>query len=308
MVVVVVGVLAMDKLSCLIHTPEGRAAQRGASESGTMEISLGQWLLIGVLILVPLLYEWSATFKYFCKMAFYNGWILLLAVLAIPICAVRGRNVENMKILRFMLLHIKYLYGIKIEVRGWENFSLKEPYVVVSNHQSELDLLGMMEILPNRCVPIAKRELMYAGTAGLACWLAGIIFINRKKTDDAISVMSKVAQTMLHEDVRVWVFPEGTRNHDGSMLPFKRGAFHLAVQAQVPIIPIVMSSYKDFYNKKERRFTTGKCTVRILPKVETRGLGPDGVPELTDGVRKMMLAAFLELSGEPGQTKDVCSQ
>ncbi|MBN3293402.1 PLCA acyltransferase, partial [Polypterus senegalus] len=168
-------------------------------------------------------------------MAFYNGWILTLAVLAIPICAVRGRNVENMKVLQFMLLHIKYLYGIKIDVKGWENFPVKEQYVVVSNHQSSLDLLGMMEILPGRCVPIAKRELMYAGTAGLACWLAGVIFINRKKTDDAISVMSEAAQTMIMEDVRVWVFPEGTRNHDGSMLPFKRGAFHLAVQAQVTL-------------------------------------------------------------------------
>uniref|UniRef100_A0A8B9Q5S3 1-acylglycerol-3-phosphate O-acyltransferase n=1 Tax=Apteryx owenii TaxID=8824 RepID=A0A8B9Q5S3_APTOW len=71
------------------------------------------------------------------------------------------------------------------------------------------------------------------GTVGLACWLGGIIFINRKKTDDAISVMAEAAHTMLSQDIRVWVFPEGTRNHSGSMLPFKRGAFHLAVQAQV---------------------------------------------------------------------------
>ncbi|XP_043939122.1 1-acyl-sn-glycerol-3-phosphate acyltransferase alpha [Protopterus annectens] len=263
-----------------------------------MEVTLGQWLLIVLLILLPLLYEWSVSFKYFCKVAFYNGWILLLAVLAIPICAVRGRNVENMKVLRFMLLHIKYLYGIKIEVKGWENFWIKEPYVVVSNHQSSLDLLGMMEILPNRCVPIAKRELMYAGTAGLACWLSGVIFINRKKTDDAISVMCEVANTMIKEDVRVWIFPEGTRNHDGSMLPFKRGAFHLAVQAQVPIIPVVMSSYRDFFNKYEKKFTTGKCTVRILPKIDTRGMDADDVPELTETVRKIMLSAFYEISGE----------
>lgn len=154
-------------------------------------------------------------------------------------------------------------------------------------HPTPLCAPGMMEVLPGRCVPIAKRELLWAGSAGLACWLAGVIFIDRKRTGDAISVMSEVAQTLLTQDVsqpgnarvgglwsrtvvnkltcrvkgpqkshcsavtilqcccvcgfwtlflpqvRVWVFPEGTRNHNGSMLPFKRGAFHLAVQAQV---------------------------------------------------------------------------
>eukprot|EP00079_Xenopus_tropicalis_P028338 XP_012823275.1 PREDICTED: 1-acyl-sn-glycerol-3-phosphate acyltransferase alpha isoform X3 [Xenopus tropicalis] len=280
----------------------GRPFCNNFANTGAMELSVAQWLLVVCLVAFPLLYEWSVCFKYFCKMAFYNGWILTLAILAIPICAVRGRNVENMKVLQFMLLHIKYLYGIKIEVRGWENFNIKEPYVVVSNHQSSLDLLGMMEILPSRCVPIAKRELMYAGTAGLACWLAGVIFINRKKTDDAISVMTEAAETMLKEDVRVWVFPEGTRNHSGSLLPFKRGAFHLAVKAQVPVIPVVMSSYKDFYCKKERKFTTGKCTVRILPGVHTKGLSSDDVPELADRVRGMMLEAFSQMSSErPGK-------
>ncbi|XP_015681557.1 1-acyl-sn-glycerol-3-phosphate acyltransferase alpha [Protobothrops mucrosquamatus] len=265
-----------------------------------MEISLGQWLLILILVAVPLLYEWSATFKYFCKMAFYNSYILFLAIIAIPICAVRGRDVENMKILRLMLVHIKYLYGIKIDVRGAENFNIKEPYVVVSNHQSSLDLLGLMEVLPDRCVPIAKKELMYMGTVGLACWLGGIIFINRKKTNDAISVMSEAAQTMLSQDVRVWVFPEGTRNHNGSMLPFKRGAFHLAVQTQVPLIPVVISSYRDFYSKKDRRFTTGRCIVQILSSVPTKGLRADDVPALTDRVRQAMLVAFEGLSAELG--------
>ncbi|KAH0630526.1 hypothetical protein JD844_013631 [Phrynosoma platyrhinos] len=233
-----------------------------------MEISLGQWFLILFLVVVPLLYEWSTTFKYFCKMAFYNSYILFLAVIVIPVCALRGRNVENMKIIRFAMLHVKYLYGIKIDVRGMENFNIKEPYVIVSNHQSSLDLLGMMEILPDRCVPIAKKELMYMGTVGLACWLGGIIFINRKKTDDAISVMSEAAQTMLSEDV--------------------------------PVIPVVISSYRDFYSKKERRFTTGRCTVQILPPMPTKGFSADDVPALTDRVRQAMLIAFEGLSVELG--------
>nr|KAF6461346.1 1-acylglycerol-3-phosphate O-acyltransferase 1 [Molossus molossus] len=160
-----------------------------------MELWPGAWtvlllLFLLLLFLLPTLWFCSPSAKYFFKMAFYNGWILFLAVLAIPVCAVRGRNVENMKILRLMLLHIKYLYGIRVEVRGAHHFPPSQPYVVVSNHQSSLDLLGMMEVLPGRCVPIAKRELLWAGSAGLACWLAGVIFIDRKRTGDAISVMS----------------------------------------------------------------------------------------------------------------------
>ncbi|MEJ1271063.1 1-acylglycerol-3-phosphate O-acyltransferase 1 (lysophosphatidic acid acyltransferase alpha) [Cricetulus griseus] len=253
--------------------------------------------------------------KYFFKMAFYNGWILFLAILAIPVCAVRGRNVENMKILRLLLLHIKYLYGIRVEVRGAQHFPPTQPYVVVSNHQSSLDLLGMMEVLPDRCVPIAKRELLWAGSAGLACWLAGVIFIDRKRTGDAISVMSEVAQTLLTQD---------------------DPCAHWLRLPQVPIVPIVMSSYQDFYCKKERRFTSageqsnghpgfqerpkevaglhygwlepsepammllrvppGRCHVRVLPPVPTEGLRPDDVPALADRVRHSMLTIFREIS------------
>ncbi|KAL1787218.1 1-acyl-sn-glycerol-3-phosphate acyltransferase alpha [Sigmodon hispidus] len=201
-----------------------------------------------------------------------------------------------MKILRLMLLHIKYLYGIRVDMRSAQHFPPTQPYTVVSNHQSSLDMLGMMEVLPDRCVPIANCELLWAGSAGLACWLAGVIFIDQKCTGDAISVMSEVAQTLLTQDVRIWVFPEGTRNHKGSMLSFKRGTFHLAVQAQVPIIPLVMSSYQDFYCKKEGRFTPGHYQVRVLPPVPTEGLTPDDVPALADRVLQFMLTIFWEIS------------
>ncbi|XP_015706860.1 LOW QUALITY PROTEIN: 1-acyl-sn-glycerol-3-phosphate acyltransferase alpha-like, partial [Coturnix japonica] len=127
-------------------------------------------------------------------------WVLILAVIALPICAVRGRDVENMRILRALLQHVKHLYGIRITVRGRHNFPHRDPYVVVSNHQSSLDLLGMMEVLPDRCVPIAKRELLYMGAVGGACWLSGIIFIDRQRTGDAIDVMAEAAHTMLSQD------------------------------------------------------------------------------------------------------------
>ncbi|KAK2516627.1 1-acyl-sn-glycerol-3-phosphate acyltransferase alpha [Columba livia] len=257
-------------------------------------------LLHGLLLLLPLaallLYRYNATFHYFCKMAFFHCWLVVMATVLFPLALLRGRSVENMKLLRFAIRPLKHLYGIKMQVCGSENLNTKEPYVMVCNHQATIDLMGMVEFLPDRCVPIAKKELVYMGIVGWACWLSGFIFINRHKTEDAICVISRTARTMQRENLRVLIFPEGTRNGDKSMLPFKRGAFHLAVQAQVPIIPIVISPYWDFFSSKDKKFTSGTCTIRILPRVETQGLSPKDVPQLTETVRQAMADAFAEMS------------
>uniref|UniRef100_A0A8D0H6P0 1-acyl-sn-glycerol-3-phosphate acyltransferase n=1 Tax=Sphenodon punctatus TaxID=8508 RepID=A0A8D0H6P0_SPHPU len=182
-------------------------------------------------------------------------------------------------------------------VQGEENLNTKGPYIVVANHQANMDIIGMFEILPDQCTFIVKREILYMGPAGLASWLCGFIFINRRKKGDAIHVMSQVAQNMLWENFRVWVFPEGTRNfyNKASMLSFKRGAFHMAVQAQVPIIPVVMSSFSPFFSKSEKRFTPGECS-KILAPIKTQGLGPDDVPELTERVRDVMISTYHNIS------------
>ncbi|NXN37469.1 PLCA acyltransferase, partial [Rhinoptilus africanus] len=76
------------------------------------------------------------------------------------------------------------------------------PYVIVCNHQASLDLMGIVEVIPDRCVPIVKKELLYMGTVGWACWLSGMIFIDRHKREDAISVISQTARTMQRDNVR----------------------------------------------------------------------------------------------------------
>ncbi|XP_014811964.1 PREDICTED: 1-acyl-sn-glycerol-3-phosphate acyltransferase alpha-like [Calidris pugnax] len=257
-------------------------------------------LLHGLLLLLPLaallLYWYNATFHYFCKVAFFNCWILAVATLLSPFAAFRGRSPENMKLVRAAIQPLKYFYGIKMQVRGSEHLDIKEPYVIVCNHQASLDLMGMAEFIPDHCVPIVKKELLYLGTVGWACWLSGMIFINRHKREDAINVISQTARTMRRENLRVLIFPEGTRNQEKSMLPFKRGAFHLAVQAQVPILPVVISPYRDFFSSKDKKFTSGMCTIQVLPKVETRGLSPKDVPELTETVRQRMAEVLAEMS------------
>ncbi|KAK2888091.1 hypothetical protein Q8A73_019539 [Channa argus] len=230
--------------------------------------------------------------------------MMVLALFTIPLCILKsgGRDVENMRIIRFMVRHVKYFLGLRFEVTGWEHLQTEGPYVIISNHQSSLDVLGLMEILPDRCTMIAKKELIYAGTVGLICWLGGIVFINRKKTSDAKGVMSDAAKTMLDDQIRLWVFPEGTRNQKGDLLPFKKGAFHLAVQAQVPIIPVVFSSYSNFYLRKEKLFKSGTIRLKILPKIETKGMTPEDVSSLSDKSFDLMRSAFLKISNSITQS------
>ncbi|XP_042329567.1 1-acyl-sn-glycerol-3-phosphate acyltransferase alpha-like [Sceloporus undulatus] len=261
-----------------------------------------QWILLLLTIFMAgifLLYQQSPTFSFYCKMLFFNGWVFLLAtILSPPLTVLCGRKVENMKIMRLSVLPLKYFYGIKLTVQGLENLNIKEPYVIVSNHQNCFDLLGMLEVMPKRCVTIAKKELLYLGPVGLACWVCGLIFIDRKKKKAAMDIMEHVAQIMRKEDLRVWIYPEGTRNSEDHMLPFKRGAFHLALKAQVPIVPIVTSSLKCCYSYKDKKLNPGNCTIRILPKIETQGLGLEAATALAESTRKLMQNTFYEISEE----------
>ncbi|XP_077180902.1 1-acyl-sn-glycerol-3-phosphate acyltransferase alpha-like [Paroedura picta] len=243
-----------------------------------------------------LLYQYSNTFRYYFRVCFLIGWMLGMSIPVLPVVALRGRNVANMRVLRFAMLPLKYILGIKINVQGAMNLNLEGPYVMVANHQCNVDYLGMMQILPGRSTLIVTKEIFYMLTVAVVCWLSGFIIVEDKKAADSTSVMEAVAGTMVRDNLRIWLFPEGTKNYYTTMLPFQHGAFHLAVKAQVPVIPVVMSSYQPFFNKKIQKFTPGEVTIRILPPVKTEGLVSGDVPELTDRVREAMLSSFHEIS------------
>ncbi|NWU98606.1 PLCA acyltransferase, partial [Upupa epops] len=236
------------------------------------------------------------SFRFCCKMTFYKLWIFMVSFIVIIMSIPRGRNIKNMNYLRVLLWPLKHIFGVKIVVKGKENIMSKKPLVLMLNHQTSLDIMVMAEMIPSHCVPIAKKEILYMGPFGLACWLSGFAFIDRKKKEESIAALTVVAESMHRENFGIVIFPEGTRNHCGSMLPFKRGGFHLAVKAQVPIVPAVISSYDNFYSHKEKRFTAGKLIIQILPEVETLGLGPDDIPKLTEQVRDSMLTTFQRIS------------
>ncbi|XP_020665772.3 1-acyl-sn-glycerol-3-phosphate acyltransferase alpha [Pogona vitticeps] len=246
---------------------------------------------------VFLLYNCSNIFRYYFRVCYLNIYCFLVTLCMCPLLVLRGRNVTNLRIIRFFMLPLKYILGIKMNLQGATHLNLKGPYVVVANHQSNIDLLVLFQILPERCILIVKKTVLSFFTIGICAWLSHCIFVDRQKTGTSIEIPSAAADSMVQDNLRIWIFTEDTRSYDSPMLPFKCGAFHLAVKAQVPVIPVVISSYQPFFSEKLKRFRTGEVTIRILPPVKTEGLSPADVPELTDHMRETMLSTFHEISG-----------
>lgn len=270
-------------------------------------LALLPWLGLAMLVALPALLLLVPGLAFQLKTGSYCALCLLASALTAPACLLRhgGRTVQNMRIIKNVVKSFKYLYGLRFEVKGLEHFEVEGPCVIISNHQSILDMMGLMEILPDGCVQIAKRELLYSGPVGLIMYLGGVIFINRKSTSNAKSVMGDVGQAMTKDNVKVWIYPEGTRNLSGDLLPFKKGAFHLAIQTQVPIIPVVYSSFTTFYNPEKLLFTSGKIQVEVLPPISTEGLEISDVTELTDRCYTLMRETFFRLSGRPQEVNGV---
>lgn len=145
---------------------------------------------------------------------------------------------------------------------------------------------------------IARMLLLFTGPFGLGCWLCGLTFINKDSADHGKAKMNRAIANLKDKKTKLWVFAEGYRNHSGSIDEFKKGAFHMAIQGQVPIIPIVFSSYKFFMRKKERVFDSGETIIEALPEIPTKGLTIQDVNMLMEQTRNVMIKKYEELNRE----------
>ncbi|KAL8660430.1 MAG: hypothetical protein Q9202_006557 [Teloschistes flavicans] len=172
------------------------------------------------------------------------------------------------------------------------------PCVIIGNHQSELDVLLLAHIFPPYCSVTAKKSLRRIPFLGWFMALSGTVFIDRRNRNSARQAFEGAAEEMLKHRQSVFIFPEGTRSyaHGPEMGAFKKGAFHLAVQAQCPIVPVVCKNYWHLLAGREWRFAAGEIPVTVLEPVETRGLTAGDVDRLAEEVRGRMMRALVELS------------
>lgn len=189
--------------------------------------------------------------------------------------------------------------GIWFDVQDPEDILGKtRPAVFVGNHQTELDVLMLGHIFPRWCSVTAKKSLSKVPFLGWFMLLSKTVFIERKSREQALQAFDNAAKQMREERQSVFIFPEGTRSYyeKPDLLEFKKGAFHLAVQAQVPIVPVVVANYSQVLNVKRKVFVPGSVPVRVLRPIPTKGKTKEDVDELLKEVRGVMLEALVEIT------------
>jgi 1-acyl-sn-glycerol-3-phosphate acyltransferase len=158
--------------------------------------------------------------------------------------------------------------GVRVKVKGLEYLAKKAPFIYMANHQSAYDIFALLSCLPVQFRWIAKKELFAIPVLGWAMRAANYISIDRSGRKKALESIERAANK-IKGGVSVVIFPEGTRSRDGSIQPFKRGGFTLALKSGVPIIPIAIKGSSDVMPRDSLRVRPGEIHITIDRAIDT---------------------------------------
>lgn len=230
------------------------------------------------------------------RLFIYILWVVAACTIGIFAGLMRPFSAKNTKMVSDIINSGRHILGIKVKMKNREYMNAHRPCVFISNHQDNLDIIPGCHAVPDDTVTIGKKDILYIPFFGLFYWLAGNILINRSNKKSAFSTMDQAASQIRDRKISVWIMPEGTRSRGRGILPFKKGPFITAIKAQVPIVPVAISSYirhLDF-----SKWDAGTMLIEALPAVETAGLKPEDATALKDKCYEMIVAAVERLDRE----------
>ncbi len=187
------------------------------------------------------------------------------------------------------------LIGLDLNITGEEHLWEQRPAVFIFNHQSKADVVICAQLLRRDIAGVGKKEIKKIPVIGKVLEMGGVVMIDRADAKSAIAAMKPLIDAMKKEGKSVVLAPEGTRTISPKLTTFKKGAFHLAMQAGVPIIPIVIRNAGDIAPKGDFIFRPGTVDVEVLPPVDTSSWRPDTINTHVREVRNM----FLKTLGQP---------
>lgn len=179
------------------------------------------------------------------------------------------------------------LIPLRVEINGQENFDKNKSYVIIANHRSNLDSVALYKIKGSDYRWVMKNELLRVPIFGFFAKRMGNIAIDRKNPEKAKKSIN-AAKKRISGGTSVVFFPEGTRNNGEGMLPFKKGAFHFAIDTQLPILPITINHTDKLLPKYSLNLKCGTVEVHIHPEIDTSKYSKDSIVELLNNSRNII--------------------
>lgn len=209
-----------------------------------------------------------------------------------------GNPVLNRVFIQLFSRFTRVVVGVDLEVIDGQKIRSRRPAVFIGNHQSGLDFAFIGSLSQNYSVVVGKKEIIYIPVLGWYFKLAGNLMIDRGNAKDSREQVNKLASTLVEKNLTAAIFPEGTRNKQSNevLLPFKKGAFHIAFAKELPIIPVVCSSLRDIAVWERFELAGGRVIIKVLDPVETKGVPMSEMNDFIEKIHKRMQLELDELN------------
>ena len=189
------------------------------------------------------------------------------------------------------------MWAARSKVTLIKNFDYKknQPYVVISNHLSNLDPMMQFRYLKIKWVFMAKKEVYKLPVFRTAARSFNFIKVDRSDKNDRKSI-NEQAKTLFRNGWSLMVYPQGTRAKKDNFLPFKSGAFHIALENNIPILPVVIAGTGDIWPRGKKFMTSGKAIINTLEPIDMSKYTKETIDQLVEETYQKMYEVYKELT------------
>jgi len=213
-----------------------------------------------------------AGFRTFIGVPLFFVYTLIVAIVIIVYGAFRPASPIHDRIVKHWAHWFLKIPPVRIEVEGIEKIDPSKRYVIASNHLSQFDIPLLFSVLPLHGRFLSKKEVFKIPLVGQAMRTIGIIEIDRASGGSSRQAINEGVKIAAERGYSLIVFPEGTRSTNGALLPFKKGAFRIAIDTGLPLVPVIIDGTELINSPGEKIFRPGTARVVICDPIETSGM------------------------------------
>ncbi len=216
---------------------------------------------------------------------------LVSALIAVPLAILVSARLANLYVAVNWGRMLTRLVPVRVDIEGLERVEPDQSYVVVANHQSQLDIPVVYGYSGLDLRWIAKAEVGRIPFVAAGCRAIGHIFIDRSDPEQARAAINRAVER-LKPGTGLMFFPEGTRSRSGELLPFKKGAFRVAIDQGLPVLPVTVSGTRDILPADTLRLRPGRVRIHFHEPIPTEAMKVDQVGELRRRVHGIIEAGL----------------